>query len=80
MLKLKYNCPQNNSFLIYITAQLFIEHKIMIMKLFWFIGFLGTYFIFSGVSFGTIVFIHTLVPETKGRTLEEIQSSLVRLS
>ncbi|KAL1192952.1 Sugar transporter ERD6-like 2 [Cardamine amara subsp. amara] len=40
----------------------------------------GTYFIFSGVSFLTIVFIWTLVPETKGRTLEEIQASLVRLS
>lgn len=40
----------------------------------------GTYFIFSGVSLVTIVFIWTLVPETKGRTLEEIQTSLVRLS
>ncbi|XP_020867658.1 sugar transporter ERD6-like 2 isoform X2 [Arabidopsis lyrata subsp. lyrata] len=40
----------------------------------------GTYFIFCGVSLVTIVFIWTLVPETKGRTLEEIQASLVRLS
>ncbi|XP_010528846.1 PREDICTED: sugar transporter ERD6-like 2 [Tarenaya hassleriana] len=38
----------------------------------------GTYFIFSGVSFATIVFVWTLVPETKCRTLEEIQASLVR--
>ncbi|KAH0876953.1 hypothetical protein HID58_064347, partial [Brassica napus] len=40
----------------------------------------GTYFTFSGVSLVTIVFIWILVPETKGRTLEEIQASLVRFS
>ncbi|CAN8305826.1 unnamed protein product [Cochlearia groenlandica] len=40
----------------------------------------GTFFVFSGVSLITIVFIWTLVPETKGRTLEEIQASLVALS
>ncbi|VVA90556.1 unnamed protein product [Arabis nemorensis] len=39
----------------------------------------GTYFTFSGISFATAVFIWTLVPETKGRTLEDIQASLVRL-
>ncbi|XP_024008275.1 sugar transporter ERD6-like 2 isoform X2 [Eutrema salsugineum] len=37
----------------------------------------GTYFVFSGVSLMTIIFIWILVPETKGRTLEEIQASLV---
>ncbi|CAH2038526.1 unnamed protein product [Thlaspi arvense] len=40
----------------------------------------GTYFIFTGVSVVTIIFIWVLVPETKGRTLEEIQASLVQLS
>ncbi|XP_056860724.1 sugar transporter ERD6-like 2 isoform X2 [Raphanus sativus] len=40
----------------------------------------GTYFIFSGVSLVTIIFIWILVPETKGRTLEEIQASLFRFS
>uniref|UniRef100_A0A1J3DEM9 Sugar transporter ERD6-like 2 n=1 Tax=Noccaea caerulescens TaxID=107243 RepID=A0A1J3DEM9_NOCCA len=40
----------------------------------------GTYFIFSGVSLVTIIFVWMLVPETKGRTLEEIQTSLVQVS
>ncbi|KAK0598086.1 hypothetical protein LWI29_031545 [Acer saccharum] len=36
----------------------------------------GTFFIFSGIGISAIVFIVFLVPETKGRELEELQASI----
>ena len=46
------------------------------MYLYDFIFWTGTLFLYAGCSLLTILFVAKLVPETKGKTLEEIQACL----
>eukprot|EP01102_Stenamoeba_stenopodia_P002606 TRINITY_DN12466_c0_g1_i1.p1 TRINITY_DN12466_c0_g1~~TRINITY_DN12466_c0_g1_i1.p1 ORF type:complete len:729 (+),score=158.11 TRINITY_DN12466_c0_g1_i1:291-2189(+) len=39
-------------------------------------GQVGAFYFYAGVSFVGLIFVYVFVPETKGKTLEEIQSSL----
>jgi SP family facilitated glucose transporter-like MFS transporter 8 len=44
-----------------------------------FFSFSGTFIIFAGVSAFGFLFTVMLVPETKGRSLEEIQASVTNV-
>lgn len=39
----------------------------------------GVFFVFASVSASIVIFVAKLVPETKGRTLEQIQASMTLL-
>jgi hypothetical protein len=39
------------------------------------LGCAGSFWIFAAVCVGAVAFVGLLVPETRGRTLEQIQSS-----
>lgn len=43
---------------------------------FWFDEFTGTFILYAAINALAIVFIVKVVPETKGRTLEQIQAAI----
>jgi MFS family permease len=43
------------------------------------IGESTTFFIFSGFMIFTFIFVKTMIPETKGKSLEEIEKSIVKI-
>lgn len=40
------------------------------------IAFIGTFIIYAAINACAIVFVIKMVPETKGRTLEQIQAAI----
>lgn len=63
------------------AGEAFTQHFLYISapdNFIWFWTFIsGTFLIFAAISGGNIFFIWKMVPETKGRTLEEIQASII---
>lgn len=52
----------------------YVLDKQIVLTLF---GFSGAFYVYGGVCVLAIIFIAKLVPETKGKTLEEIQAMMM---
>jgi len=62
------------------TMVLWVSNFLVAQFFPWFIETLGgmTYFIFAGICFITVVFVVTMIPETKGRSLEDIERMVMK--